>query len=325
MANNMGNVSTIDALSELLRAEGFQVEAYSSKKNKWFRMLDMLYQTFRLRRKMDLVLIDTYSTLNFYYAVWVAKLCRIFKLKYVPILHGGDLPRRLERNPGMSKTFFLNARINVSPSKFLMKKFKRFGIKNINFIPNTIEIVNYPFKSRKEIKAKLLWVRSFAKIYNPMLALKVLELFIEQGVSAELCMVGPDKDGSLANCKEYATKKSLPVTFTGKLSKKEWITLSKEYDIFINTTNFDNMPVSVIEAMALGLPVLSTNVGGMPYLIDHGKSGVLLPPDDETAFVHAICDLISHPDKASYLAKNARKHVEQFDWEIVKHKWFEVL
>jgi glycosyltransferase involved in cell wall biosynthesis len=157
-----------------------------------------------------------------------------------------------------------------------------------------------------------------------MLALKIIEVIIKKGITAELCMVGPDKDGSLTKCKEYAHRNKLLVTFTGKLSKDEWISLSRDYDIFINTTNFDNMPVSVIEAMALGLPVISTDVGGMPYLIEHNKTGVLVPPNDETVFVNAIYDLISNPEKASSLAKNARKYVEQFDWEIVKYKWFEV-
>ena len=281
LANNMGNVTTIDTLSELLRSEGFQVEAYSSKKNKWFRMLEMLYQVFRLRKKTDLVLIDTYSTLNFYYAVWVAKLCRLLELNYIPILHGGDLPRRLEKNPNLSKKLFQEAKINVSPSKYLLDQFKIFGINNVSFIPNSLEIGNYPFHLRKEIRSKLLWVRSFSEIYNPMLAIKIVESLNKNSISAELCMVGPEKDRNLTKCKEYVTRNDLPVTFTGKLSKKEWISLSKDYDLFINTTNFDNMPVSVIEAMALGIPEDSTNVGGKPYLIDHDFTGILESPNDD--------------------------------------------
>ena len=84
---------------------------------------------------------------------------------------------------------------------------------------------------------------------------------------ATLAMIGPDVDGSLTKVKDLARKKNLDVNFTGKLSKPEWINYSKDFNVFINTTNFDNTPVSVIEAMALGLPVVSTNVGGMPFLI----------------------------------------------------------
>ena len=85
------------------------------------------------------------------------------------------------------------------------------------------------------------------------------------------------------------------------------------------------MPVSVIEAMALGLPVISTDVGGMTYMIENGRTGLLVPPNNEKSFVDCISDLIDDQKKASYLSLNARKMVEQFDWEVVKQHWFSVL
>jgi len=170
-----------------------------------------------------------------------------------------------------------------------------------------------------------LWVRSFAEIYNPTLALEVLETLLDHGLEATLCMVGPEKDGSLVHCQKIAKDKNLPVTFTGKLEKVVWIELSKEYDIFINTTNFDNTPVSVIEAMALGLPVISTNVGGIPFLLNDQKDAILVPPNNKTAFVAAISQLLPHPERVTFLTENARNKVENFDWEKVKHMWAQLL
>ena len=93
----------------------------------------------------------------------------------------------------------------------------------------------------------------------------------------------------------------------------------------LNTTNFDNMPVSVIEAMALGLPIVSTNVGGMPYLVRDGVDGILLPPNDEKAMARAIQDLLADPESAGKMAENARKKVEGFDWREVAEQWRELL
>ena len=98
-------------------------------------------------------------------------------------------------------------------------------------------------------------------------------------------MVGPEKDGTMASCKKLAKKHDLDVRFTGKLRKKHWAELSKNYDFFINTTSIDNTPISVIEAMSLGLAIISTNVGGMPMLIEDHHDGILTPENDENAMV----------------------------------------
>ncbi len=325
LSNKGGNVTTIDTLSILLKQEGYSVFAFSHIKNKVFRLLDMLYRTVQYRNKVDVVLIDTYSTQNFLYAVWVAKICRFLKVPYIPILHGGNLPKRLIKSPRKSQKLFHGAKTNIAPSMYLMEAFNVEGYTNLTYIPNTIELAKYPFLLRKKLKPKLLWVRSFVRLYNPLLALKIVEKLIENGVEATLCMVGPDKDGSLDECKKEAQEKNLPVTFSGKLEKEEWISLSKEFDVFINTTNFDNMPVSVIEAMALGIPVISTNVGGLPHLIENNKTGILVLPNNEMGFVEAIIKLLTNSLLAETLANNARAKAESFDWEMIKGDWFEVL
>ena len=285
----------------------------------------MIFTFFKYNARVDYVLIDTYSTTNFYFTFVISQLCRLFSVLYVPNLNGGNLPMRLENNPLMSKWIFNNAYINVSPSKYLKNAFEGFGYNNVTYIPNTIVIKNYEFIERNFKTINLLWVRSFSEIYNPKLAIKVLKKLKEDNIDASLCMVGPDSDGSLIKIKKLAKAYNVNVTFTGKLSKSDWIGLSKDCDIFLNTTNFDNTPVSVIEAMALGLPVVSTNVGGMPYLISNGKDGLLVEPDNRDDMVKAIKSIYKDITIGKKLAINARKKVEQFDWQVVKSKWFDVL
>ena len=325
LAKHGRTVSTIDSLSVLLEDGGYKVITASSKKNKLGRLLDMIQKTIRYRNKVDLVLIDTYSTQNFYYAVIVAKLCRMFKIPYYTILHGGNLPKRLSENPKTSKKLFEGAKLNISPSLFLMETFRNKGYNNITYVPNSIELVNYNFFLRKEIRPKLLWVRSFAEIYNPMLAIEVLKNLRERGIDASLTMVGPDKDGSMERCKTEALRQQLPVIFTGKLEKLDWIELSKQHDIFINTTNFDNMPVSLIEAMALGLPIISTNVGGIPFLVKNNETGILVHANDIKLFTEAIIDLLASPVLVERLSKNGRALAETFAWKEVKRKWHSLL
>ena len=315
------NVSSIDALVPLFEAEGYTLYYASSKINKVLRLCDMLIACIRYRNRVDFVIIDTYSTLNFNYALLVSQLCRILHLKYIPSLNGGNLPKRLKENPYLCGLIFNHAYKNVSPSLFLKESFEYFGYTNIGYIPNTIELEKYPFKTRQFTRVRLFWVRAFSKIYNPLLAIKTLKVLQDDGIDASLCMVGPDSDGTLKDAKKLAKQLNVAVQFTGKLTKAEWIDLAQGYNIFINTTNFDNMPVSVVEAMALGLVVISTNVGGMPYLIKHKQDGILVKPNDVDAFVSAIKDIIKSPETAASVAIHARQKFEQYDWTIVKQLW----
>lgn len=318
------NVTTIDTLSKQIASEGYSVVTSSSKKNQLLRLFDMLLSVI-VNRKADYVLIDTYSTSAFWYAFFTSQLCRLLKIKYIPILHGGNLPKRLENYPILSKMIFKKAYKNVAPSEYLLFAFENKGYKNLVHIPNTIETDQYPFQLRKNRKPNLLWVRAFASIYNPKMAVEVLQKLVVIFPETTLTMVGPDKDGSLLETKKYAESLNLKVNFTGKLSKKEWIRLSSNCDIFINTTNFDNTPVSVIEAMCLGIPIVSTNVGGLPYLIKDGATGLLVNPNDSNAMVNGIEILLTNEQLYTELVKNAKIKAETFDWQLVKNKWINIL
>ena len=140
-------------------------------------------------------------------------------------------------------------------------------------------------------------------------------------------MVGPDKDGSVSSCLNYAKalKVDKNIHFTGKLEKQEWISFSKKFDIFINTTNYDNMPVSVIEAMALGFPIVSTNAGGLKYLLNDSVDSFLVDKNDVYEMVKKIDLLINNKVTAKKLSLNARKRAETFCWDNVKNTWLNVL
>lgn len=321
-----GNTATsIETLGSFLEEEGFTIFYASSKKNKVLRLLDMLYTTIKVSSKVDYVLIDTYSTQNFWFAFLVSQLCRILKLKYVSKLHGGDLPNRLKKSPFLSDLIFNNSYKITAPSLYLMEAFEKKYSKDLCYVPNSIDLKKYEYLLRDFEQPKILWVRSFSKIYNPKMAIHVASELKKSYPDVSLCMVGPDKENLIVSCKQLAKKLNVDVKFTGKLSKEEWIDLSKEYNVFINTTHFDNTPISVIEAMALGLPVVSTNVGGIPYLLEDKVNAFLVNDNDSKAMIEAIQKLFSDKENTQKLISKSRNLVNEFDWDNVKHLWFEIL
>lgn len=317
--------SVMEVLSKQLEAH-FQVVSTSEHPNKVLRALEMLGTFFRVQHRTDLVILDTYSTLNFYYAWGFALLCRFFRKPYLCYLHGGNLPARLTGSPRMSRAVFGHAQANVAPSGYLKSALEQAGF-NAICIPNFIRIERYPFVQRARLRPNLLWVRAFERTYHPEMSIRVFAAIQKTYPEAQLCMVGPDKDGSMERCKLLVARLGLGhhVQFPGQLTKAKWIELSADYDIFLSTPHFDNTPVSVVEAMALGLPVVSTGVGGMPYLIEHGKDGLLSPDADEAAMIRHLQLLLTDPYLAGSLSRNARQKAENFDWKMVEKQWLELI
>lgn len=316
----------IDTLGPLLEKSGIKVYYAGYRKSAFLRLVEMLWSTVIKAGNVDYILIDTYSTKAFWYAYLTGQVARFKQTKYIPILHGGDLPKRLSRSKIACDRLFNKSYANIAVSGYLFNEFEKRGYKTI-VIPNSIDITKYQFKSSEQCKPQLLWVRSFHRQYNPNMAADVLDNLLNSYPDTELCMIGPDKDGSMEEFKNYVKEKGIEnhVRITGKLAKEEWIRLSKNYDFFINTTNVDNTPISVIEAMALGLCVISTDPGGIPFLLNDGIDSFLVKPGDSSAMADKINYLVNNPQISMSMTQKARQKAQRFDWEQVRPKWVELL
>ncbi len=126
-------------------------------------------------------------------------------MPYIAYLHGGDLPKRFANNKRLSRIYLKKARQIVAPSGYLASATKEYLNLNANIIPNYLDIQTYPFMQRSQIEEiNILWVRSFHKIYQPELAIQLVEYLKKQSILVKLTMIGPDKDGSLQICKSLA-------------------------------------------------------------------------------------------------------------------------
>ena len=323
----MGNYPTVQDELTPLFSEMYTVVSVTEKKGNVKKALDMFFTFWRHIWKTDVVIIDTFSTTNFYFALVIGTFCRVLNKPYINFLHGGDLPLRLKNNPFLSKLTFKYSYKLVAPSNFMKVSFEKYGYHPV-LIPNMLNIANYDLEERDSSKIKLFWLRSFRKHYNPILAVQVLAKLRNEGWDADLIMVGPDaQDGSFIEVKDFINQNQLEkfVQTPGVLTKPEWMALSKDRNILINTTNIDNTPISVIECMALGLAIVSTNVGGIPYLLDDNEDALLVKPNSIDAMTEAIITLVNNPEKTQQQVSKAREKVANFDWNVVKNKWVNLL
>ena len=314
-------------LAERLSEVGWNVITTSSKENQILRMLDMLWTIWRERKNTTLAQIDVFSGRAFIFAEVSSWLLTHLKKPIVLTLHGGRLPEFSQSHPKRVQRLLSKAKVVVTPTPFIKSALKKFR-KDIHYIPNPINLSDAIFRQRDELKPKLIWVRAFHEVYNPSLAPKVIKLLVSEFPEIHLMMLGPDKgDGSLAHMLDIAKNLDVAdkIEVVGGVPHLEIPKWLDKADIFINTTNYDAAPRSVLEAMANGLCVVSTNVGGIPNMIDDGTECLLVPPDHPVEMANAVKKILNNPKFGERLSFNAHNRALDYDWSNVLPKWDELL
>lgn len=326
LSASTGSRSVCEDLAIALRSAGRPVVAASDRPSRLARLLDFLWTVWWYRHRYHLAHVDVYSGYAFVWAELVCLALRLVGKPYVLTLHGGNLPVFGRDHERRVRHLLQSASAVTTPSRFLFEQMCPYR-QDLVLLPNPLDLSKYTFKLRKNPAPLLLWLRAFHDIYNPSLAVRVVSLLAKDFPDVRLVMIGPDKDdGSLVATKDLAQRLGVTdrVTYAGQISKDEVSRWLHEGDIFLNTPRVDNTPVSVLEAMACGLCVVSTDVGGIPYLLEHEKDAVLVPTDDPQAMAHAVHRILSDKGLAERLSQSSRCKAEQVDWKEILPKWEEL-
>jgi glycosyltransferase involved in cell wall biosynthesis len=315
-----------DALAAELRGAGWRVITTSAREGRVARLADMLSTIARRRNDYDVAQVDVYGTLAFRWAEASCAMLRLVGRPYVLTLHGGSLPALAARAPRRVRRLLTGAAAVTVPSRFLLDQMREFR-SDLRLVPNALDTGAYRVRVRTAVRPRLVWMRSFHRVYDPTLAVRVLQR-LDGYDDAHLTMIGPDKgDGSREAVRDAVARAGLEsrVTLAGLCAKRDVPLWLDRGDIFLNTTTADNTPVSVIEAMASGLCVVSTDVGGLPYLLEHGRDALLVPPGNADRMASAVRRLVEDPLLARSLAAAARAKALQFDWTAVLAAWEQLL
>jgi glycosyltransferase involved in cell wall biosynthesis len=325
LGRNPGFVTTQgQKLSDLFHAAGYPVLSVSSRPNRYVRLADIAITLTRKLRKQDIVVLDVFGGPSLVVEDIASRIARRFNKPIVMVVRGGELPVFVARFPRWAGGVIGRAGIVVAPSGFLENYFKSRGFSTC-VIPNTIDLPLYPYRQRVRLSPNLLWMRTFHPIYNPFMAVRVLARVLESYPDATLTMAGQEK-GLEGETREYARSAGVlrSIRFPGFLNAAEKRREGARCDIFLNTNHIDNMPVSVLEACAMGMPVVATAVGGVPDLLRDGHTGLLTPDDDDEAMADAVCELLGNPDLARRLSTNGRALAEEAGWARVRPQWEEL-
>ncbi len=211
----------------------------------------------------------------------------------------------------------------VVPSGYLVEVFGRRGLV-VTAIPNFADSDRIPFRERIPLRPRFLCNRNFEPLYNIFCVLRAFAHIQARVPEAELVLVG---QGSLRDAlvREVAELGLRAVTFAGAVAPERMGEFYAAADLYLNTPDIDNMPTSILEAFAAGIPVVSTSAGGIPWVVRHGENGLLVDRNDDEAVAREALRLLDDPALAVRLASAARAEaLQRYSWSAVERQWVDL-
>jgi glycosyltransferase involved in cell wall biosynthesis len=214
------------------------------------------------------------------------------------------------------------AHLIVVPSDYLLGVFARHDL-TARVVPNFVEIEKLPYRRRDALRPLFVTNRNFEAHYNVSCVLRAFGRIQERMPHARLVVAG---DGPLrtrlhTEARELGLRN---VAFCGAVPPDRMAALYDESDIYLNAPDIDNMPNSILEAAACGLPIVTSDAGGIPFIVRDGVTALLAPRGDDSALAAAAIRLLDEPELASRLAAAARAEVlQRYVWPAVEAGWMD--
>lgn len=245
---------------------------------------------------------------------------RLFGKGVILNYRSGELEDHLERWGKLAVgTMGLATRI-VTPTPYLTGVYARFGLE-ADVIPNYLDVERLEYRTRENMRPVFLINRLFEPLYNYPCSLEAFRLIQEAVPDASLIIAGygPLKNDILGWIEE---KNLRNVSFRGKVSHNEMMRLYEEADIYLNSPDLDCFPGSILDAFAMGLPVVTTNAGGIRHIVEHDRTGWMVECGDAVGLATGALKLLRNPDRARQLAEAGRAELEKrYVWAAVGPQW----
>ena len=268
----------------------------------------------------DVVHTFSASYLSFLLAPTPAILiARLFGKKVILNYRSGEAEDHLRTWPRTALPIMRLADELIVPSQYLIDVFAKFGLR-ASAVANMIDQSLFRFHERKPLLPIFFSNRNLYPLYNVACILRAFAKIQHRFPEAKLIIAG---DGSQRHSLEVLARrlKLQNVDFRGRVSPKRMHDLYDEAHIYLNSSNIDNMPGSILESFASGLPVVSTSAGGIKCIVTHEKTGLLVPKNDHEAMASWAIKLLESPEFASTIARNAYEECIAYTWEAVRSSW----
>lgn len=323
-------------LAELLGSEGLQVELLPTNAPYYpawierlpviravFRLLPYLFRCWTLAGRVDVIHLMANS--GWSWQLFCAPAIWSGALRGTPVVvnyRGGEARSYFQRSFSWVAPSLRRAASIVVPSEYLQRVFADFGVA-VDVIPNIVNLER--FRPAAEAPASgsftIVIARNLEPIYGLDTALHALAILVADIPDVLLRIAGSGPQGPQLEALALELGVADNVSFEGRLEPEAMAALYRSAQLSINPALVDNMPNSVLEALASGVPVISTNVGGVPYIVEHESTALLVAAGDAEAMAQSVLRLYENIQLRQQLARNGLQQAQQYAWPLVREQW----
>jgi glycosyltransferase involved in cell wall biosynthesis len=290
-----------------------------------FRLLPYLWRLWRAAGRAQV--LHVFANSGWAWHLFAAPALWLARWRGVPAIvnyRGGHADSFIAAAPRHVLKSLQGATLRVTPSPFLQRVFAKYGLA-AEVVPNIIDLSRFePVPARPFGAApRLLVARNLEPIYDIATAIRALGVVRQSFAAATLTVAGSGPE--LERLKALVTELALDgaVRFTGRVENSDMPRLYAQADCVVNPSTVDNMPISLLEAFASGLPVVSTDAGGIPDMLENGVCGLLVPVGDAQAMGQQVCRVLQDPALAARLVAAGRAEAEKYAWPRVRQLWLD--
>ena len=318
----VGGISgQVEILQRKLREEGHTADIFSTKGSSLWR-LGLFCRLLRVAKSYDVLHIHCCSGLGFLPAIVGVTVGRRMKKRIVLTYHGGGGEKFFEKHHKLVKHYLTRTNNNIVLSGFLARVFDKHQLP-YSIIPNIIELDESHYRQRDVLKPHFICTRAHEPLYNIPCILKAFQKVQTVIPDSTLTLVGGGSEHEkLIHLSQEM--ELMNVTFTGRVDNSEIYKYLDQADFMLSAPTVDNMPVSILEGMNAGLLVISSNVGGVPYMVEDGKTGYLFPSDDSDTLADLMLQAVQHPEESLSIIRNAHQAVNAYRWENIKKQLYTI-
>lgn len=310
-----------EILVQKMQSEGNLVDIFSTKAS-MLQRLKLPLLLWRKAKNYDILHIHCSSSLGFMPAVVGIFIGRLLDKRIVTTYHGGGGDIFFARRHRWVHFWLTRTDCNIVLNGFLAKVFSDHNL-SYTIVPNIIELNEKQYRLRETIQPRYICTRAHEPLYNIPCILRAFYRVQSKFPKATLTLVG---DGSQhdALTQMTATMGLRNVIFTGRVNNSKIYDYLDKADVMISASTQDNMPVSLLEAMNAGLLVISSRVGGVPYMVEEDSTGLLFESNDDTELADKMIWAVENSSATLAITQKAHCAVGQYRWENIKEKLYHV-